>query len=135
MIVKNIDELNGSEREVIADNWISRRLLLASDGLGFSFHQTMVKQDTETRMHYKHHVEAVYCIGGEGEIELIGSGTIFQIGPGVMYALDQHEPHILRARQDMLLICVFSPPLHGREVHGEDGSYPKEQKPTLLRIF
>jgi L-ectoine synthase len=31
-----------------------------------------------------------------------------------VYALDQHDRHVLRARSRMRLVCVFTPPLHGK---------------------
>ncbi|MFM6073899.1 MAG: ectoine synthase [Dolichospermum sp.] len=34
-----------------------------------------------------------------------------------MYALDKHENHYLRAKTQMRLVCVFSPPLQGKESH------------------
>jgi L-ectoine synthase len=41
-----------------------------------------------------------------------------------LYALDRHDRHNLRARTRMRLVCVFNPPLTGREVHDADGVYP-----------
>jgi L-ectoine synthase len=38
-------------------------------------------------------------------------------------ALDQHDEHALRAETDMRRVCVFSPPLIGREVHDATGAY------------
>ena len=41
-----------------------------------------------------------------------------------LYALDEHDEHILRAISgDLRLICVFNPPLTGQEKHQSDGSY------------
>ena len=92
--------------------------------MGFSLHDTIIRAGTETRIWYKNHLEAVYCIEGEGEIELIDNGDIYPIKPGTVYALDGHENHYLRAKKDMRLICVFNPPCTGRETHDEDGAYP-----------
>ena len=41
-----------------------------------------------------------------------------------MYALEQHDAHILEAdaEGDMRLVCVFSPALRGDEVHQLDGN-------------
>lgn len=126
MIVRNIDEIEGSEREVMAENnnWISRRLLLKRDGVGFSLHETIIYEGTETYIWYKNHVEAVYCIEGEGEVELVDDNSVYEIIPGTLYVLNKHEKHLLRARKRMRLVCVFNPPLTGSEVHQEDGSYP-----------
>ncbi|KFD40537.1 L-ectoine synthase, partial [Peptococcaceae bacterium SCADC1_2_3] len=38
MIIKNLEEVIGTENDVGAENWQSRRLLLKKDGMGFSFH-------------------------------------------------------------------------------------------------
>jgi L-ectoine synthase len=127
MIVKNLNEIIGSEREVHAENgnWISRRFLLRDEGMGFSFHETIIKANTETHIWYKNHLEAVYCVAGNGEIEDLKSGKIYPIENGTMYALDQHDEHLLRGgSEDMRLICVFNPPITGREVHDKDGAYP-----------
>lgn len=123
MIVKHIDEIQGTNREIKAPTFNSRRLLLRGDGMGFSLHDTIINAGTETIIWYVHHLEAVYCIEGEGEIEL-ADGQRFDIGPGTLYALDGHEKHVLRARTQMRMICVFNPPLNGDEVHDKEGVYP-----------
>jgi L-ectoine synthase len=92
--------------------------------MGFSLHETTIFAGTETYMHYKNHLEAVYCIGGEGEIEDLDSGETHEIFNGVMYALNAHDRHCLRTRSDMRLICVFTPALVGSERHDSDGGYP-----------
>ena len=66
----------------------------------------------------------MYCIEGEGEVELAEEGTVYSIKPGTLYVLNDHEKHFLRGKTDLRLVCVFNPPCTGREVHGEDGSYP-----------
>lgn len=125
MIVTNLKEIIGTERDVGAPTFMSRRLLLAKDGMGFSLHDTVLFAGTETEMHYQNHLEAVYCIEGSAElIELEGEGKVHKIEPGVMYALDRHDRHVLRAITDFRALCVFNPPLTGREVHDEDGVYP-----------
>jgi len=40
-----------------------------------------------------------------------------------MYVLDRHDAHIIRARTDLRLLCVFTPALAGSETHDKDGSY------------
>ncbi len=124
MIVRNIDDIRGTAEEVAAPNWVSRRLLLARDGMGFSFHETTIFAGTETHIHYRNHLEAVFCVAGEGEIETVADGRKHAIRPGVMYALDRHDEHFLRAHRELKLVCVFNPPLTGREVHDEEGVYP-----------
>ncbi|MGG6314373.1 ectoine synthase [Paenibacillus macerans] len=123
MIVKHLSHIRETMDDVDTETWNSRRLLLAKDQMGFSLNDTLIKAGTETLIWYKNHVEAVYCIEGEGEIEVVG-GETYPISPGMMYALDGHEKHYLRARSQMRMICVFNPPLTGREVHDEHGTYP-----------
>jgi len=124
MIVRTLNGIEGTDREVQAPTFVSRRLLLKQDRMGFSFHDTVLYAGSETQIWYKHHVESVYCIDGEGEIEVRPEGRLVEIRPGVLYALDGHEKHLLRAKTDLRVICVFNPPLTGREVHDEDGVYP-----------
>lgn len=128
MIVRDLkDDVEGSHREVKAPTFVSRRFLLRDDGMGFSFHDTVLFAGSETHIWYQHHLEAVYCIGGEGELEVVG-GETYQIRPGTFYALDGHEEHYLRAKKDLRMMCVFSPALTGKEVHDENGVYPPAEE-------
>ncbi|TVR42107.1 MAG: ectoine synthase [Planctomycetota bacterium] len=124
MLTRRLEDILGSEREVDGGNWNSRRLLLREDGMGFSMHDTIIRAGTETLIWYRNHLEAVYCIEGEGEVETTDDGVIHPISAGTIYALDRHDRHLLRAHRDMRMICVFTPPLTGREVHDADGVYP-----------
>lgn len=126
MIVKHLNEIVGTENDVDTATWNSRRLLLKKDGMGFSMHDTIIKAGTETLIWYRNHVEAVYCIEGEGEIEIAETGDVYPISPGMLYALDGHEKHYLRAKSNMRMVCVFNPPLTGREVHDKEGVYPAD---------
>lgn len=123
MIVKHLNDIVNTKDDVDTPTWNSRRLLLNKDKMGFSLHDTLIKAGTETFIWYRHHVEAVYCIEGEGEIE-VADGRTYRIQPGMLYALDGHEKHRLRATTQMRMICVFNPPLTGAEVHDEKGTYP-----------
>jgi L-ectoine synthase len=124
MIVRNLVGLEETDRCVRDQNWISRRLLLQSDGMGFSMHDTILHPGTTTPMWYRNHVEAVYCIEGEGEITDLDTGTTHQISEGTLYALDKNDKHILRATTQLRVICVFNPPLLGKETHDAEGAYP-----------
>lgn len=124
MIVRHLEELDGTDRDVKAATFSSRRLLLKKDGMGFSFHDTVLYAGSETYIHYKHHLEAVYCMGGTGELEDLDNGQTYEIRPGTFYALDGHERHNLRAITDLRMMCVFSPALTGTEVHDDEGAYP-----------
>lgn len=123
MLVRNLQDAAQGERRVVSDGWESTRLLLANDNVGFSFNITTIYKDAELHLHYKNHFESVYCIRGEGSIEDLASGKVHPIQAGTLYVLDQHDKHILRATEEMIMACVFNPPLHGKEVHGPDGAY------------
>lgn len=124
MYVRSLSDIVGTERDIQEKTWNSRRLILSAEGVGFSLHDTMIHAGTETYMWYRHHVEAVYCIEGTGTVETVDDGRVYAIEPGTVYLLDGHEKHILRAETDMRMICVFNPPLTGRETHDEEGVYP-----------
>ncbi|WP_349360244.1 ectoine synthase [Stappia sp.] len=123
MIVRDFHEAKNTDRKVGAQRWNSVRLLLKDDGMGFSFHITTIEAGSEHRFHYKHHLESVYCVSGKGSITDIATGETHEIRPGVMYALDKHDEHILRCEEETVFACVFNPPVTGDEVHREDGSY------------
>ncbi len=129
MIVRTLREVQGTAAEIASSTWISRRLLLAGDGMGFSLHDTLILAGTTTRMCYRHHLEAVYCISGEGRIEVVATGEIFEIRPGTVYALDQHDEHLLHADSELRLVCVFNPALSGGEIHDGSGAYPPPSAP------
>ncbi len=123
MIVRKLQDAETTGRRIVSQGWESTRLLLKNDGMGFSFHVTTIYQGAELHLHYQNHLESVYCIAGKGSIEDCATGEVHAIEPGVMYALDQHDKHILRAEQEMKMACVFNPPLHGKEVHNAEGAY------------
>lgn len=130
MIVRTYDAARATDRRIDAETWNSVRLLLRSDGMGFSFHITTIYAGTTTPMCYSNHLEAVLCIAGEGSLEDKATGDVHPIAPGTMYALDKHDAHVLRATTEMRMVCVFNPPLHGRETHDATGAYPTEAEPV-----
>ncbi len=121
MIIRTLNEIQGSERDTPWGNGQSRRFLLEQDGMGFTLTDTLIEAGTESLMQYLNHVEACYCIQGEGEVEV--DGKIYPITVGTMYAPNEHEAHYLRAKSTMRLVCVFSPPLQGGEAHRFDNAH------------
>jgi quercetin dioxygenase-like cupin family protein len=130
MIVRQLNDLD-EDRVAEAATWVSRRLVLAKDKVGFSFHDTVIKAGSETKQWHQHHFESVYCIEGEGELSV--DDEHWPIGPGTVYVPDHQEPHVLKAKSDMRLMVVMSPPLTGTEVQDELGSFPVLAKPKALR--
>jgi L-ectoine synthase len=114
MIVRHLDAVT----TVDWGNGLSRRFLLDQDRMGYSVTDTTVRAGTQSRLEYRHHLEACYCIEGKGEV-IEADGTSHTIEPGTLYALDRNDAHILAASagQDLRLVCVFSPALRGDERH------------------
>jgi L-ectoine synthase len=122
MIIKHLKDVIGSSSDIEWGNGNSRRFLLKKDNMNFSFVVTSINANSESHLQYKNHLEACYCINGNGEIEC--NGKVFPINEGTLYALDQNDSHILIAHTDMQLISIFSPPLEGNEKHTlKDGAY------------
>jgi L-ectoine synthase len=120
VLVRSIDKV----KTIAWGNGLSRRFLLASDGLGYSLTDTLVRAGTRSPLQYVNHREACYCIHGTGWVH-DSHGAKHRLEPGVMYALERHDPHVLEADADgdMRLVCVFAPALQGNEAHtlGGDG--------------
>ena len=124
MIIRRLAEIHGTPRHVTSRTWESHRLLVAGDALGFSLHDTVIRAGTQTEMHYRNHLEAVYCVAGSGSLTDLATGERHRISPGTLYALDQHDPHVLQATTDLHMVCVFNPACVGDEHHDASGSYP-----------
>lgn len=126
MFIRTLNDIRNSDKHVKSDGWVSDRLLLKDDDMGFSFHVTTMFAGKELHMHYQNHLEAVLVLKGRGTIEDLGTGETHELKPGVMYALNNHDKHIVRPTEDILCACVFNPPVTGREVHDENGAYPAD---------
>jgi L-ectoine synthase len=121
VIVRALKEIEGTDRDVLWGNGHSRRLLLERDQMGYSLTDTIVDAGSDSLLEYRNHLEACYCIEGEGEVE-DERGQVYPLAPGTMYALDKHDRHHLRAKTRMRLVCVFVPPLIGTESHRLEGA-------------
>ncbi|MBV9013760.1 MAG: ectoine synthase [Pseudonocardiales bacterium] len=129
MIIRTLD----SAPSIDWGNGLSRRFLLHSDNMGYTLTDTIVRAGTTARLEYRDHFEACYCIEGKGEVRDL-QGNAYPIQPGTMYALDEHDPHLLIAAPDtdLRLVCVFAPALYGDEHHSLDSrgfsGYPGARK-------
>ncbi|MEV5880309.1 ectoine synthase [Streptomyces sp. NPDC052101] len=105
-------------------NGLSYRMLVENDRMGFTLCHTVVKAGTKSKLEYRRHLEACYCISGSGRVEAADGSAGQDVRPGVLYALDQHDAHYLIADPhcDMELISVFNPPLRGDERHNLDST-------------
>ncbi len=126
MIVRTTDEISGTDRDVTSEDgsWTSKRIILGGDGVGFSFHETVIQPGTVNEFHYANHVEAVWLVEGEGTLTNRETGETHPLAPGTMYLLNNHDRHTVEPRTLMRMLCVFNPPVTGREVHDENGVYP-----------
>lgn len=126
MRVIRVAELIGTDRQVDCPKggFISYRALLAKDNMGFSLHATVIQPGEVQHWHYKDHLEACYCVSGEGLLTDKASGKSWHITPHTLYVLDAHDPHSFQASTTVTLVSVFNPPVVGREVHDSSGSYP-----------
>lgn len=118
MIVRSHSDVIGTDFDVEWGNGRSLRLLTVEDGLEFTVCHTMVRKGTASRLEYRSHEEACYCLSGSGRIEN-SKGISRRLEPGTIYALNKGEHHFLSAdpQEDLVLISVFSPPLKGTEQH------------------
>jgi L-ectoine synthase len=123
VIIRSVDEIVGTERDVSGEGWRSRRLLRRDDGMNFSLHWTEVKAGTEIDLQYQDHLEGNLCVAGEGEVVDLATKAVHALRPGVMYALDKNDHHLLRAKTDLSFVCVFWPALSGEEKHNASGGY------------
>lgn len=123
MLVRKLQDVTDSAQHIRTSNWDSARMLLASDGMGFSFHITTLYAGKVNPMWYKHHLESVYCISGRARLKDLAGGEEHLITPGTLYALDDNDRHELIIEEDFVCACVFNPPLQGTEVHDKDGAY------------
>lgn len=126
MFVRSLKDVESTEKFVDWGNGTSHRLLTTADRMGFTVCHTVVRKGTESQLHYRNHLEACYCIDGEGEVEDM-SGNVYPIRKGDIYVLDNHDRHFLRGGKtaDLVLVSVFNPPLAGAEKHdlnNPDGS-------------
>ena len=96
MIIRKLDEARAGDRNVTSQGWESARLLLADDGMGFSFHITTLYAGAELKMHYQNHLD------GKKDSAWLG----------------------MQPETEIVCACVFNPPVTGREVHDETGAYP-----------
>ena len=115
MFIRSIDDVPKIE-------WgqgTSQRILTKKDGMGFTVAHTVVRKGTEAALQYRHHLEACYCIGGRGYVLTADRQTRFEITPGVIYVLDEHDAHYLQGGEDedLILVSIFNPPINGDEAH------------------
>ena len=121
MIIRKLEDV----KTVEWGNGLSRRFLLAADGMGYTVTDTIVNKGTKSLLEYENHLEACYCIEGKGSV-IEMDGTEHKIVVGTMYALNNRDPHYLLGgeNEDMRLVCMFTPALQGDEAHDFNAESP-----------
>jgi L-ectoine synthase len=83
---------------------------------------SILEEGVEMVLRQKNHLEARYCLEGEGAVEELGTGTIHEIWPGTHHATNDHDRHLIQARSRLRIGCAFFRALAGEEVRDADGS-------------
>ena len=122
MIVKTREDVVGTNGEAHGDKWYSLRLLHKEDGMGVTLTDSILEAGFKMDLWQKNHLEACYCLEGEGTVEEIDNGKVHEIKAGTLYAMNNHDRHRIRAKTRMRVVCTFFPALTGDEVHDADGS-------------
>ena len=122
MIVKKLEDVVGTKGDAHGNKWHSLRLLHAEDGMGVTLTDSILEAGFQMDLWQKNHLEACYCLEGEGTLEELDNGTVHEIRPGTLYAMNDHDRHRIRAMTRMRVICTFFPALIGDEAHDADGS-------------
>ncbi|TDC99448.1 L-ectoine synthase [Nonomuraea deserti] len=122
MLVRTLEDVLGTSRDVDWGNGTSRRLVVAADERGYAITDTYVRPGTQTLLRFDRHLEACYCIEGNGRVETTEGG--WDLRPGTLYSAELGEEHRLLSETGMRLICVFNPPLRGDERHDSNPDKP-----------
>ena len=136
MFVRKLEDIAGTKGEVHGHKWHSMRPLHAEDGMGVTLTDSILEEGLEMTLWQKEHLEACYCLEGEGTVEELSSGTVHEIKAGTLYAMNAHDRHRIHAKTRMRVVCTFVLALTGTEVHDADGSLQplsKRIERSLLR--
>src|SRR5690625_3605517 len=128
MFIRSIDDVPKIE-------WgqgTSQRILTKKDGMGFAVAHTVVRKGTEAALQYRHHLEACYCIGGRGYVVSADRQTRYEITPGVIYVLDEHDAHYLQGGEDEdhMLVSIFNAPIAAEHSLGLVGGVCSASRPA-----
>ena len=123
MIVRTIDEIAGTERDVSGEGWRSRRLIRRDDGVEHSVHYTEITAGAEQHLWYKNHYETNFCVSGEGEVVDVATGRRTRSAPARSTCSTSTTATSSARTPTWCSLCTFWPALSGDETHDADGSY------------
>ena len=124
-VIRSVKGITGTERDIDWGQGHSYRLLLKCDGFSIGLTNTTQHPGAPAKMQYRNHVETVYFYTG-GEIKYIFDEETVESktdrGNGMMICINSHEKHIadtshITSGEDAMAICIFTPPLVGKESH------------------
>lgn len=124
MIVRTLEDVVGGKGDRHGNKCHSLRLLHEEDGLAVTLSDSILEAGFEMTVRQKHHLQACYCLEGEGSVEELANGRVHEIRAGTLYAMNDHDRHRLRAKTRMRVICTFFPALTGDEALVADGPLP-----------
>lgn len=129
VVVRSVDEIIGSDRDVFWGNGYSRRLLVRKDGFGFALCVTQGNPDTSSPLQYRNHVESCYYVAGTGEYVWEGGRHPIDTNGGVstVFVMNEHDAHHMVVKEESTCLSIFSPAIEGHESHslgeGQASSY------------
>lgn len=119
VVVRKLDDIHGTERDVFWGNGYSKRLLVRKDGMGFAFCVTIGHENTDSPLQYRNHYESCYYISGTGEY-VWGTGRheiLTDGGGGTVFVMNEHDTHRMVVREESVCLSIFTPPIEGTERH------------------
>lgn len=118
-IIRTIDDIIGTKRDVAWGNGFSRRMLVKSDGLGFALCQTLGNANTDSALQYRNHFESCYYVSGSGEYVWASGRHPIETGDALatVFIMDKNDAHRMVIRDESICLSVFTPPIKGHETH------------------
>ncbi len=128
-IIRSLEEINGTERDVAWGNGRSRRFLIQKDGMGFTLCNTTGNGNTNSYIQYRNHFESCYYLSGTGMYEWDSGKHSIDTGEkqSTVFIMNEHDRHYMRIKKESVCLSIFTPPIKGDErhnfSHGKVSSY------------
>lgn len=127
MLIRSFQEVEAAGKVISISHGKSTavRVLVKSDGLGFSLSEARCGAGNRSRLWYKNHWEANYVRAGRGSLINLQTDESWSLYPGVLYCVGPDDRHSVVNTDDPLrIVSIFNPPIEGMETHDGDGAYP-----------
>ena len=112
MFVKRLDEMRlaGQEIMVAAGQGRSTRMLTQADDVGFGLSDVRLSAGAQANICPANHQQANHIISGSGEITSNATGQTWELIASTAFSAGPGDQLTLRARTNMHLLCITSPP-------------------------